>query len=274
MNCHILDPEIGLGIEKLSRLSKLAVTQFRDRLLGNGRSEALTRKVITSLRLILDHAQEQQFVGTNPADKVKVLRTKRVEHKIKPPSREEVRHLINEAPQDFRAHVIVAALCGLRASELRALTWDNLDFDEGYLHVTQRADRYNDVGEPKSNAGARSVPIGPFVANELKRWKLRCPKGSLGLVFPNEKGNIQYQENLMKRRFYPLREKVGLNNLRWHDLRHFAISAWIDHGFSVKAIQTFAGHSSVQMTMDRYGHLFPSPDHHVGMAEVEKRLFA
>jgi integrase len=47
----------------------------------------------------------------------------------------------------------------------------------------------------------------------------------------------------------------------WHVLRHFAVSCWIEAGLSPKTVQTFAGHGSLQVTMDRYGHLFKSDDH-------------
>jgi integrase len=46
----------------------------------------------------------------------------------------------------------------------------------------------------------------------------------------------------------------------FHSLRHFAASLWIELGFTPKRLQTLLGHSSVQMTFDRYGHLFPSPE--------------
>ena len=52
------------------------------------------------------------------------------------------------------------------------------------------------------------------------------------------------------------------------------MSLWIDQGFSIKEVMTFAGHSSIQMTMERYGHLFPSPDHRKAMALVEARLLS
>lgn len=68
-----------------------------------------------------------------------------------------------------------------------------------------------------------------------------------------------------------LQEQVGVK-LRWHDLRHFAVSLWIEQELSIKEVMTFAGHASVQMTMERYGHLFPSPDHQRAMAVVEARL--
>jgi integrase len=72
-------------------------------------------------------------------------------------------------------------------------------------------------------------------------------------------------------RFRKLQEQVEVT-LRWHDLRHFAVSLWIEQCFSIKEIMTFAGHSSIRMTMERYGHLFPSPDHQKAMAQVEARL--
>ena len=49
-------------------------------------------------------------------------------------------------------------------------------------------------------------------------------------------------------------------------MRHFAVSPWIEQGFSTKQKTTFAGHASVQMTVGRYGHLFPTPDHRKAMA--------
>jgi integrase len=60
--------------------------------------------------------------------------------------------------------------------------------------------------------------------------------------------------------------------MRRHDLRHFSVSLWIEQGFSIKEVMTFAGHSSVQMTMERYGHLFPTHDHQKAMTLVEQRV--
>ena len=57
-----------------------------------------------------------------------------------------------------------------------------------------------------------------------------------------------------------------------HSLRHYAVSAWIEAGLAPKTIQTFAGHSSLQVTMDRYGHLFPSDDHKAAMDAIAGEL--
>lgn len=107
--------------------------------------------------------------------------------------------------------------------------------------------------EPKSRAGYRDIPAGPMVLDALRRWKVRCPKSDLGLVFPALRGGI-LQHTTTQARFRRLQEKVELT-MRWHDLRHFAVSLWIEQGFSIKEIMTFAGHSSIQMTMERNGRV-------------------
>ncbi|MGB8750130.1 MAG: tyrosine-type recombinase/integrase, partial [Pseudolabrys sp.] len=70
--------------------------------------------------------------------------------------------------------------------------------------------------------------------------------------------------------FLPLFEGKRFN---WHGLRHFAVSTWIEAGLAPKTVQTFAGHASLQVTMDRYGHMFPSDDHRRAMDQIAKGLF-
>jgi integrase len=75
--------------------------------------------------------------------------------------------------------------------------------------------------------------MGPYVSQALKHWKLACPPSSLALTFPNRQGGIRTHTTVLKRHFKPLCRKLGVN-LRWHDLRHFAVSLWIEQGFSIK----------------------------------------
>ena len=267
---HITAPEIGIGDKLIAQLTRRHVNEFRDRMLLNGRSEHLTRRALSALKLALDHAIDNGQLFTNAAQGVRVIKSSRIEHKAPVPSKEAIRALIEVADEDFKPHLIVSALGGLRASELRGLRWTDVDFDKGFIHIRQRADAYNQMGDPKSRAGFRDIPAGPMVLNALRRWKLRCPKNALDLVFPAPQGGI-LQHTKTQARFRKLLEKVEVT-MRWHDLRHFAVSLWIEQGFSIKEVMTFAGHSSIQMTMERYGHLFPSPDHQKAMAMVEAKL--
>jgi hypothetical protein len=69
----------------------------------------------------------------------------------------------------------------------------------GEPHVRQRADRFNEIGRPKSAAGERVVPFGKFVANTRMEWKLSCPKSEGDLVFPNGAGKVESLANTINR---------------------------------------------------------------------------
>ncbi len=93
------------------------------------------------------------------------------------------------------------------------------------------------------------------------------------LIFPNKKGCYEHHENMSAVHFRPTCARAGVTGVTWHPLRHFAISCWIERGLSPKTVQTFAGHSTMAMTMDRYGHLFPSEDHRTVMNTIASDMF-
>jgi integrase len=93
------------------------------------------------------------------------------------------------------------------------------------------------------------------------------------LIFANQQGGHVGHDNLIKRQFLPLLTNAKAKRFNWHGLRHFAVSTWIEAGLSPKTVQTFAGHASLQVTMDRYGHLFPSEDHRHAMDQIATMLF-
>lgn len=89
------------------------------------------------------------------------------------PTKQAIRALIEAADEDLKPHLIVSAPGGLRASELRGLRWEDVDFDKGFLHIRQRADTCGQMGEPILRAVYRDIPAGPMVLNAVRRWKLR-----------------------------------------------------------------------------------------------------
>jgi integrase len=75
--------------------------------------------------------------------------------------------------------LLTAIFSGLRISELRGLRWTDIDLKRAVLHVRQRADRYNAIGQPKSVAGERTIPLPPTVVSTLRKWRLACPNSEL-----------------------------------------------------------------------------------------------
>jgi hypothetical protein len=124
-------------------------------------------------------------------------------------------------------------------------------------------------------------------------WKLACPKGSLGLAFPNGKGNVEFHVNVIQR--WPAQIDAGVftqtadeaGNVAvsakytgLHALRHFYASWCInrkaDGGLELppKVVQDRLGHSSITVTMDTYGHLFPRSDDSAELAAAEAALLS
>jgi integrase len=278
-----------IGYEKLAGLTTPRITTFRDELLAN-LSRALARKVLTSLKSLLSDAQKRGNVAQNVALAVSIGPDKRGKGKLKVgvdiPTPEEIKRILAAAKGRTRPIIITATFTGLRGSEIRGLRWADVDFKRGELHVRQRADRYNVIGAPKSEAGERVVPIGPLVVNTLREWKLACPPSKLGLVFPTSRGNIIRHENLIRQIFMPAQIAAGVTapskaTAKYsglHALRHFYASWCInrraDGGLELpaKVVQERLGHSSITITLDTYGHLFPRGDDGAELAAAE-RLF-
>jgi len=307
-----------LGAHRLSELSAPLVREFEDRLRqgvlapGQGgearpRSAALTRKIMVSLGSMLADAQERGLIARNV---VRDLRSKRVRGKerrsdrrqkgklkvgVDIPARQEIKAIVEALDGRWRPILMTAIFTGLRASELRGLRWADVDLEARTIHVRQRADRYNAMGAPKSEAGERFVPMPPLVLNTLREWKLACPRrkpeGQLDLVFPTGTGNIESLGNIINRGLAPAQIKAGVTTVGqgeeprakytgMHALRHFYASWCInqraDGGLELpaKVVQERLGHSSIVMTMDVYGHLFPRNDDGSEMADAERALLA
>ena len=271
-----------IGNEKLARLSAPAIEAFRDDLLRKG-SRVMARKVLASLKSILGEAQRRGLLAQNAALSVKVAARKREKRKLEAgqhfPTREEANRIIDSAKGRWRPLFVVLVFTGIRSSELRGLTWDAVDFESKVIHVRQRADAWNKIGVPKSDAGDRKIPMTPMVVNALREWKLVCPKGDLGLVFPNGAGKIENHANIANRGFYALQIRAGIVDVAGgakygvHALRHFFASWAIDQSFTAKRLQALLGHASIQMTFDIYGGLFNDDEEdQAKFAEGERTL--
>lgn len=286
-----------IGQTLLSKLTVPAVRAFEDQLRESGRSPAMVRKVLVSLGSLLADAQERGLVVRNAvreksrsrqkgADRRQEKRHKgRLKVGVHIPAREEIRAIVGTLDGRWRPLLLVAIFAGLRASELRGLRWQDVDLDKRQIRVHQRADRFNVIGRPKSEAGERTVPVPPMVVNALKEWKLACPKGELDLVFPNGLGNVEGLGNIINRGLIPVQIRAGVIDDQgkakytgMHALRHFYASWCINRsedgglGLPPKVVQERMGHSSIVMTMDVYGHLFPRGDDADELAAAESAL--
>jgi integrase len=270
--------------------------KFRDDLRDNGRSPTRVRVVMASFGALLADALERGLVATNVVRSMKKERRRKSKREqrqklkvgVDIPTPDEIKRLIAHLPDKYRPLLLTAIFTGLRASELRGLRWEDVDLPHAKLHVRQRADRYNKIDKPKSESSERTVPLTPMVVNTLREWKLQCPKGEHGkleFVFPTGNGEIEYHSNILQRGLEPAQSAAkivddkGKPKYALHALRHFYASWCInrekDGGLELplKMVQERMGHSTLAMTADRYGHLFPSGDDGAELAKAEKLFF-
>lgn len=287
-----------LGSVRLNKLTSAGIRDFQDKLRAEGRSAAMVRRVTVSLGSIYADAQERALTVRNPVhERARAKSKSRAAPRSKPrlevgvdiPTSGEIKLLLGAVSGRWRPLIVTMIFTGMRASEARGLRWVDVDLDNHLIRISQRADRYRDIGAPKSAAGQRTIPATPMVVNTLKEWKLACPKGEKGLVFPNTEGGVEFHQNMLQRGLWPAWIAAGVtvgegDDVKpkypgFHALRHWYAS-WLinrkaDGGLelSLKAVQQRLGHSTAQVTLDTYAHLFPATDEKAAMAEAEKHLF-
>lgn len=275
-----------LGDRLLNKLGTEDADGFYAALAGGGRSPDMIKRVSITLGAILTHAQRNKWTAINFIKLNPYQKSKRGKTRPKMPSKAEFDRIRAHTSADRMPLLLTLAFAALRSSEARGMPWTDVDFTHEAVSVSQRADRKNLIGYPKSAAGTREIEVPPAVIQSLREWKLRCPKGELGLVFPNGIGGVENHANIANRWFYEAQIAAGVTkrvvrrNSRkepvldadgnqqmvvrakygLHSLRHFGISLWIENDFSAKEVQVLAGHASIAQTFDTYGWLFKRRD--------------
>lgn len=273
----------AVSSRKLSRLNGPDCTAYA-RALEENLSDAMATRVFTLFRQILRFAQSHGWIVAAPAEAVSIRTAgdRTDEDSVVIPPKAQLKALY-ETARDFdttgQAEAMVAVLmfAGLRASELRGLPRRDLFLADGRIRVSQRADRWQTIGAVKTANGRRTVTVAPLVVDALKRWLKSAPPSDLGLVFPTGVGTVESYTNLYHRLWTPLMVKAGLTAadgkplFALHALRHVACSLWIEQGATPKQVTTWAGHASIQFTMDRYGHLWSDPTADSAIAAAAQR---
>lgn len=173
----------------------------------------------------------------------------------------EVSLLASELDERYRALIFMAAYTGLRWGELAGLHTDRINFLRATVDVVEALTEVNGrvaVGPTKTGA-RRTVSLPRFLVEMLSEHVTRFPT-TTGLVFSSSQGQA-LRRNFYRRHFKPAVARTALPaSLRFHDLRHSCAAMLIAQGAHPKEIQERLGHSTIRLTFDRYGHLFPGLD--------------
>ena len=148
-----------------------------------------------------------------------------------------------------------AFYAGLRRGELRALLWQDVDLAAGLIRVERSMSGKGEIGEPKSRAGRRNVPIVAALRDLLVEHKL-VTRREQGFVFGTS-ATSPFTPNVARGRALTAWRRAGMAPIGLHECRHTFASLVIAAGVNAKAISAYLGHASIQTTFDLYGHLMP-----------------
>jgi integrase len=183
---------------------------------------------------------EWGWLQDNPARLIKKLKGEKARMRFL--NREETYHLIDCSDSDLKPVIITAVSTGMRRGEIFNLRWKDVDFENGFIKV-----------EKTKNKERRDVPIDAHLSETLKGLTESRKKGDF--VFLQENGS-PLTDRFMRDHFQRAKEKAGIKDFRFHDLRHTAASLFASGGCDIMSLKNLLGHKSIVMTQ-RYAHLMP-----------------
>lgn len=257
LRTHILP---AFADSAVAAISPIDVRRFVATMTESGSAPGTVRSARKVLRLVLSTAEQGGAIKSNPCNGVRVPRSPRTEMVFL--TGQEVEALAAAITPPFGTLIRVAAYTGMRAGELEALRVGRLELLKGRLVVAESVTEVHGHGlvfGPTKTYERRTVPLMPSIRDELGALLAGRPGDPDTLVFTAPDGGPLRHRNFYDRHFKPAVRRANLAEAtRFHDLRHTCAAMCIALGAHPKAIQERLGHSSITVTLDRYGHLFPS----------------
>jgi integrase len=244
----------------LTAISHTMVQDFADRLSADGLAASSVRNMVLPLRAIFRRPHVRDDVAVNPTVKLTLPSVRGQRDRIAAPA--EVGPLLAALQPADRAIYATPLYTGLRAGELQALQWDDVDLLSNVIDVRRNWDRPAGFIAPKSRAGTRRVPLIPTLRRELQAHHLQQGHRGQGFVFPNKPGTRPFNPGTLKLHTSKAWADAGLTPIGLHECRHSYAAYMIAAGVNSKALSTYMGHSSITITLDRYGHLLPGNEDH------------
>ena len=261
---HVYSAIGSLSIDEITR------KDVRDLLLGLY-NKGLSRGSVCLTRDVLSgpfaHAMDDEIIENNPVQgvmkRLQLTRNKTAE--IEPLTRPEVQLFLETCWKhrpDYHPFFLTAFRGGLRLGELLALQWGDLDWNSKFIRVSKSFKRGRIT--PTKTGKARRVDMSDQLCDALKAFQTQRKRDALQrgvavnpFLFFEQNGQ-PLSQNTVRNVFKRILTKAGMREIRIHDMRHTFASLLLSDGQSPVYVKEQLGHSSIQMTVDIYGHLIPS----------------
>jgi integrase len=267
-----IKPELGKA--PLAKIDPATVRAWHAATTRKGTGPTTIAKAYRLLRTIMGTAVADGRILANPCQIKKAGAEQATERPTVTPA--QVAAIAAHVPEGHRTMVLLAGICGLRLGETLGLAVRHVDL----LHRTLRVERQlQEIGsrgeqtfsEPKSARGRRTIALPASVATAIAADLARMENpGPDSLLFTGTKGG-PLRRCVWNAEWNEARAKAGHPTLRFHDLRHSALTLYAATGATIAELQAFAGHASPEAAM-RYQHA--TRDRATALADLVDRVIA
>ncbi len=259
INKHIIP---NLGLFNIEDLDNDVIQKFINQKLSAEKyrlSPKSVRELVSIIKNTLTYAENY---GLQSKCKCELLIVRNNYKPIRVLNKNEEKLLLNTLENNidiFKLGVLISLLTGVRIGELCALRWGDIDFKECVITVNRTMQRVQVEGKfnkteiiittPKTNASIRQIPIPKILIDYITDFKSSKDQ----YILTNDKGNF-IEPRVMQYRFKKYIQTTGISDANFHALRHTYATRCIEAGVDVKVLSEILGHSSVNITLDRYVH--------------------
>lgn len=267
-NNHILP---ALGNMDLKDIKPIHIQRFTNKLAAKVKASTVSN-ILACLSKTLSFAQKWEYIETNPCiciEKPKIERNNNAELL----SLDEIEKLVNYYMNDekdlmHKSAFCLAIGCGLRNSEIRALTTDDIDFGTGIINIDKQIGETLKDGvkvtgyiSTKTPSSIRKIYAPKFVLDTLEQYIKSLPYIPINKqIYWSPATNNPITKHCLSKRFTSVIKGLGITQIRFHDLRHLQATILINSGANVKAVSKRMGHSKVDMTLNTYTSTIDSVD--------------
>lgn len=253
INKHVLP---YFGKKRMNEITPSDVIQWQNTIQEKGYSKTYERMLQNQLNALLNHAQKIYGLKDNPCKKTKRM-GKSDADKLEFWTLEEYKKFIEEVDYGSEDYLMFEILfwTGIREGELLALSFSDFNMNRNQLHIDKTYSRINKtdvIDTPKTPNSIRTIEIPDFLKKEVQEYV------SKRYEFPKDERLFPIVARTLQKRMKKYEEKADVKPIRVHDLRHSHVAFLIYQGVDPLIIKERLGHKDIQITLNTYGHLYPS----------------
>ena len=227
---------------------------------GTGLSPKTISDILSVLRRILHYAQDQSISVDVTVFNVKVRQTQKSLEILSLSEQVILQEYLENHPDPLNLGILLCMYTGIRIGELCALTWGKISFSNKTLCICQTMQRIQRrtlentkthiiIDTPKSKSANRTIPI----SGALLKISDSYPLNKAGYFLSGSSSEI-IEPRRVQCRFHKVLEECGVDGKNFHVLRHTFATRCVEANVDIKTLSEILGHSSVNITMNRYVH--------------------